>query len=121
MMRDRLGVAAWEVTDIGTAVVMGVTIQALAVKPFVRHADAIRIPDDGREVVNDDGFVVTVFRLSHVCQHAVLVALAVDPFKAVAFEVDLVERWKLAVQSIEIGNKLLDALMGVPLQQVPLQ
>ena len=49
------------------------------------------LPNDGREVANDDEPISRVFGLADVGQHAVVAGGAFDPFEAGVLEIDFVQ------------------------------
>src|SRR3989442_1006880 len=99
----------------------GVGIQNFAVEARVRNAKTITFADDGRGVDDGDNEVFRVFATTDERENAVVGVVGVNPFKTVPVKIDLMKSGFGGVEMIEVGDEMLDAAMGIPLEQVPVE
>ncbi len=121
VVRDRLGRDRACVAEVRPAVEGGVAVEDLVVQPAVRHTQTVGRPRHGREVAAHDQEVVGIGGPADEGQHAVLPVVAVDPFEAAAVEVELVERLLRPHETVQVGDRPLQALVLLEPTEVPLQ
>src|SRR6266496_2412736 len=99
----------------------GVSVQDFAIEAGVRNAKTITFADDGRGVDDGDNEVFRVFATTDERENAVVGVVGVNPFKTVPVKIDLMKSGFGGVEMIEVGDEMLDAAMGIPLEQVPVE
>ncbi len=99
----------------------GVGVQDFAVEARVRNAKTITFADDGRGVNDGDDEVFQVFATTDERENAVVGVVGVNPFETVPVKIDLMKSGFGGVEFVEIGDKALDAAMGIPLEQMPVE
>src|SRR5260370_4661899 len=99
----------------------GVGVQDFAVEARVRNAKTITFADDGRGVDDGDNEVFRVFATTDERENAVVGVVGVNPCETVPVKIDLMKSGFGGVEMIEVGDEMLDAAMGIPLEQVPVE
>src|SRR3989454_12740155 len=99
----------------------GVSVQDFAIEAGVRNAKTITITDDGRGVDDGDNEVFRILATTDEHENAVVGVVGVNPFETVPVKIDLMKSRFRGVEFVEIGDKALDAAMGIPLEQVPVE
>ena len=107
------------VADVRAAVAIAVAVEDLRPGARLRHADRITLADDRREIASHQHRGGIRFRLAKVDQRAVLGVLAIDPFEAVAGEIQFVQGRVVDDQFIEVADHRLNAAVGVEVEQLP--
>src|SRR6266487_3710155 len=99
----------------------GVSVQDFAIEAGVRNAKTITFTDDGRGVDDGDNEVFRILATTDESKNAVVGVVGVNPFETVPVKIDLMKSGFGGVEFVEIGDKALDATMGIPLEQVPVE
>src|SRR5229473_2540956 len=78
---------------------------------------------DVRTAVVDDGddYILGIFSAADKGENTVVRIVGVNPFEAMPVKFDLMEGGLGGIEMIEVGDELLDAAMGIVLEQVPVQ
>ena len=121
VVRHGLGGAAAEVTDVAATVDRGVGIEHLLPVAGARNADAVARAGLGGEVAADDDEIRGVAIAAKVGEDALVGVVAVDPLEAGRIAVELVQRRRVRVEPVQVAHQSLHALVGRPLQKIPLQ
>src|SRR5215469_15059104 len=118
MSGQRHGFDTADIPLAATAVERGVAVEALTPVAPERRAEAVVLPRNGSEVQYDQGHVGRVFRPTNRSDDATLDIVAIDPFKAGGFEIDLVEGRLAEMERVEIAHPPQKAGMKRVLEQV---
>ena len=110
------------VTRVAAVVVHGVGIENFA--PFARlvNAEAVVFARHRREVAGDDD-LVTRLVAAYKDKHRALVVVHHQPLKAVRIEVQLVQRFVVAIGQVQVTDQTLYAVVPVvrTFQQMPVK
>jgi hypothetical protein len=125
-MRTALGgevrcLLAAHVADVRTAVVDGVSVHDFLVEAGIGDAEAIAAADDGGGVDDGDDKIFGFFAAADEGENTVVRIVGVNPFETVPIKFDLMEGGLGGIEMIEVNDELLDAAMGIVLEQVPVQ
>ena len=93
MVADFLCITSWEIPYVATCVERRIAVEDLAVKSGFRRPDSVCRSDDWCEVATNNDIVSRIFGFANEARHAIGAIHAVDPFKAIAPEINLMERW----------------------------
>src|SRR5882762_8617465 len=99
----------------------GVSVHDFTVETRIGHPQAIAFADHGGSVDNRNNEVSRILAAPDECENAVVRVVGVDPFETVPVMIDLMEGGFSGVKMIEIGDEFLDAAVGLPLEQVPVE
>src|SRR6266496_767470 len=99
----------------------GVSVQDFAIEAGVRNAKTITFTDDGRGVDDGDNEVFRILATTDESKNAVVGVVGVNPFETVPVKIDLMKSGFGGVEMIEVGDEMLDAAMGIPLEQMPFE
>src|SRR5690349_4954614 len=95
---------AAQVANIGTAVMVSVSIHDFAIKARLRDAEAIAFPYDRSGVHYGDDEVFRLLAAANKGKNAVVCVVGVNPFKSVPIKFDLVKSRFGGVKTIEIAD-----------------
>jgi len=115
------GLLATHVAHIGAAIVGRVGVHDFAVETGLRNAKAIALSDHRCGVDNSDYEVFGIFAAADKGQDAVVGVVGVNPFETVPIKLDLMEGGFGGVKTIEIADQVLDAAMGIVLEEMPVK
>src|SRR5712664_1315728 len=115
------GLLAAHVADVRTAVVDAVSVHDFTVQAGVRDTKTITTADDRRGVDDGDDEIFGVFPAANKGENTVVRIVGVNPLETVPVKFDLMQGRFRGVEMIEVGDELLDAAMGIVLEQVPVQ
>lgn len=115
------GLLAAHVADVRTTVVGGVGVHDFTVQARVRNTKAITAANYGCGVDDGDDEIFGIFSAADEGKNAVVRIVGVNPFETVPIKFDLMEGGLGSIEMIEVDDELLDAAMGVVLEQVPIQ
>ena len=117
-----IGAAPAQVAEPAAAVRRGVGVEHLAPEARARHAHAVVVARDGREVARHQQHVPLVARpCAGSVSDRVVGVVGVDPLEARRVEVELVQRRLAAEQAVEVAGPALHAPVRRVLEQVPVQ
>src|SRR5262249_44770680 len=100
---------------------LGVRVENLPVKATLRHADAVILTHDWREITDDHHQLAGRPPAPEERQDAVLPVVKLEPLEAGPLEIHLVQGRVRTEQRVQVANKPLHALMRSPLQEVPVE
>src|SRR5215470_3833507 len=100
---------AARVPDIAAAIVGGVGVERLAPPAAERGADAIIVVDVRREIHDDDAARALVKSLAQPGVNVVVGIIRDQPFEAGCLAVQLMQRWRRAIELVEIADQRLHA------------
>src|SRR5579883_2342389 len=121
MRRVRFGLHGPGIAETAAAIFERVAVEALAIEPRQRHADAIAMARYGREVADDHRELMGIARAAEIGERALIGIARIDPLEPLGLGVELIERGELAVEAVEIAHHELNAAMkGIP-EQVPIE
>src|SRR5260370_33404189 len=115
------GLLAAHVADVGAAVVGGVGVHDFEIEAGIGDTQAIAFADYWSGVDDGDDQVFRIFATADERKNAVVGVVGVNPFESMPVEIDLVKGGFGGVKPVEVADEMLDATMGIVLQQVPLQ
>src|SRR5687768_17506138 len=121
MMRNRSRFDPTHVAVTRAAVIAGVGIEKLPPASRKRNADLIIVAGDRREVEDRHERLPFVIASTDETDHAVLGIAAIDPFKTRRVVILLMQRGKLAIELVQLGNQLEQSFVSGVLQKLPLQ
>ena len=87
----------------------------------MRDAQAVTFADDRGGVEDGEKEIFGILAAAEEREHAVVGIVGVNPFETVPVEIDLMEGGFGGVKMVEIGDEPLDAAVGIPLEQVPIE
>jgi len=99
----------------------GVRIHDFAVEAGIGDTQAITFPDYRSGVHDGDDQVFGILAAADERKNAVVGVVGVNPFETMPIEIDLMESGFGGVKMVEIGDEMLDAAVGIVLEQVPIQ
>jgi hypothetical protein len=85
------------------------------------NTQAIAFADYGGGVEDGENEVFGILAAAEERENAVVGVVGVDPLETVPIEIDLMERGFGGVKFVEVADELLDATVGIVLEQVPIQ
>ena len=99
----------------------GVGVHDFAVEAGIGDTQAIAFADYRSGVHDSDDQVFGIFAAADERKNAVVGVVGVNPFETMPVEIDLMKSGFSGVKMVEIGDKMLDAAVGIVLEQVPIQ
>ncbi len=121
MSRNCLSRYATQISQPAAAIDRGVAIQCFLPIPSLRHADTILQPWNRRKIADHDDTLLRRPAMAQQANDTGIDILAVNPFEPARIEVKLVERRFCTIETVEVGDPLLQALMGWVLEEVPIK
>src|SRR5436190_22574623 len=122
LVRHRRRLAAAVIAEARAAVERRVRVEQLAPEAAARHAKAIVVARDRREVAHHQDRRRRLVALAQERDDALLPVAALHPAEAVVREVFLVQRRLLAQDAVEVAHPALHALVArIHLQHMPLE
>ena len=115
------GLLAAHVADVRPTVVGGVGVHNFTEQAGVRDTKTITAANDGCGVDDGDDHIFGIFSAANEAENAVVRIVGVNPFETVPVEFDLMEGGLGGIEMVEVGDELLNAAMGIVLEQVPVQ
>src|SRR6266849_7075361 len=115
------GLLAAHVADVRTAVVDAVSVHDFTVQAGVRDTKTITAANDRRGIDDCDDEIFGIFSAANKGENTVVRVVGVNPFETVPVKFDLMEGGLGGIKMIEVSDELLDAAMGIVLEQVPVQ
>src|SRR5690606_1167187 len=116
---DRLRFAAAAVADVRAAVEARVAVEDLAIVARAGDADPVVEPRHGSEAEAGDRDVAALAS-TQKGEKARLPVVEIDPFEAAPFEVDLMERGRLAIHTVQVAHEAIDASVPIDLEEMPI-
>src|SRR2546427_3631252 len=118
-----LGFGAYsaEIADVRATVGSRVGAEDFTVEAGLRQADAVVLADDRRAVQDDHKKIIGIFSAAKEGKDAVVRIVAVDPFEAAPVEIHLMERRFGGVQTVEVRDEAVNALVQIELEEVPIE
>src|SRR5260370_402117 len=115
------GLLAAPVTGVGAAVVGGIGVHDFAIEAGFGDAEAIAFAGDRSGVDNRDDKVFGIFAAAEKGKNAIVGIVGVDRCETVPVKIDFMKSRFSRIEVIEVGDKLLDAAMRIPLERVPIE
>jgi hypothetical protein len=115
------GALAADVAHVGSAIVPGVGVENFFVETGAGDADDVAFANDGSGIEDDDHQVVGTLAAAKEGKNAVFTVVAVNPLEALPLKIDFVKGGFGGEEMVEIGNEFLNAAMGIPLEQMPVE
>ena len=107
------------VAHVASAVHGGIAVQDLFPESGARDADQVPLPGNRREVAHHQHHIFGIAAFADVRNNAVLPVLEIDPFKTASVKIELMQRARRTVESVQVVHQLRHALMAVVLREVP--
>ena len=116
-----LGHQTGVVADIASAVIGSIGIEHFLVPATRGHANSVVVPHYRCKVTSHHHKVRWVGAASQVDEDTVVVVVAIDPLETRMIEILLMQGGFRAIQLVQVGDESLNSLMGLPLQEIPLE
>src|SRR5690242_4742573 len=85
------------------------------------NAQAVVMAWHGGKVAGKKHHIFRVLGFAQEGDNAVVSIAEINPFKALPISIDLIERWFALIELVEVAHKLLEPLVWLILQEMPVQ